>query len=187
MRYDESMRLADARKLFFRRGGFACDGGYAAACVRFRLGPAAFAIPNTAARRRAVPLHDLHHIVTGYDTTWTGEAEIAAWELGSGCSRYGAAWALNLMAFPLGLLIAPRRTWRAFRRSRSHDNLYNESWQDAWLEETVGAMSLRLGLNRPPTSSAPIDLVLFILCALPALVGIAGLAAGAGLLWRWFA
>ena len=60
-------------------------------------------------------LHDLHHIATGYDTSWTGEAEIAAWELASGCRGYVAAWVLDLASIPLGLVIAPRRLLRASR------------------------------------------------------------------------
>lgn len=60
----------------------------------------------------------------GYATTWTGEGEIAAWELGAGCGRYYAAWVLNLGAFAVGLVIAPRRTYRAFVRGRRSTTLY---------------------------------------------------------------
>ena len=44
--------------------------------------------PNTDSRKRAVPLHDLHHILTGYKTDWMGEAEIGAWELRAGCNSF---------------------------------------------------------------------------------------------------
>ena len=38
--------------------------------------------------RAAIVLHDLHHVVTGYSTTWEGETEVAAWEISSG----GCGW-----------------------------------------------------------------------------------------------
>jgi hypothetical protein len=80
--------------------------------------------PNTDARRRAVRLHDLHHLATGYETSLVGEAEIGAWELAGGCKRYPAAWVLNIAAVLLGLLVAPRCTWRAFLRGRHSETLY---------------------------------------------------------------
>ena len=64
-------------------------------------------IPNTEGRRRAVRIHDLHHVVTGYQTDLRGEAEIGAWELASGCLRWPAATVLNLFALAIGLVIAP--------------------------------------------------------------------------------
>ena len=36
------------------------------------VGPIPLGFPNSDARRRAVKLHDLHHVLTGYGTTWTG-------------------------------------------------------------------------------------------------------------------
>jgi len=38
--------------------------------------------------KESVTLHDLHHLVSGYDTSWRGEHEVAAWEIGSG----GCGW-----------------------------------------------------------------------------------------------
>jgi hypothetical protein len=33
-----------------------------------KMGPIPLGFPNSKARRRAVPLHDLHHLATGYAT-----------------------------------------------------------------------------------------------------------------------
>ena len=95
---------------------------------------------------RAVKLHDLHHVLTGYPTSWTGEGEIGAWELASGCRNHWAAWYLNFSAALIGLLIAPRRVLSAFRRGRRERNLYGGELSDALLEETVGAARARLGI-----------------------------------------
>lgn len=117
------MTVRQARDEYFRRAGFD-EGGYRSRWVRLQAGPIPLWFPNTASRLRAVKLHDLHHLVTGYDTSWTGEAEIAAWELAAGCGRHWVAWMLNAGALLVGLVIAPRRTSRAWQRGRRSRSLY---------------------------------------------------------------
>ena len=90
--YADQERLRDARKRYFEANGFGADGGYEAKWVTLQAGPLRLAFPNSEARRRAVRYHDLHHVLADYPTDWTGEAEIGAWELASGCGRHGAAW-----------------------------------------------------------------------------------------------
>ena len=138
MIYSDATPVRQARAEYFRTNGFR---------VKVKLGPVPVWFPNTAARRRAVRLHDLHHIATGYDTSLVGEAEIGAWELAGGCEHYTAAWILNIAAALLGLVVAPRRTWRAFLRGRQSETLYNLGFEDRCLDETVGALRRRLRLR----------------------------------------
>jgi ubiquinone biosynthesis protein Coq4 len=78
--------------------------------------------------KKVVVLHDVHHLVAGYETTWGGEFEVAAWELGSGgCGPYLLMWANRVLTTLLGTIFAPLRTWRAFARGRGARNLY---WHD---------------------------------------------------------
>jgi hypothetical protein len=147
--YDPALSLREARRRYFAENGLG-EGGYEDKWVRLAFGPLRFAIPNTAGRVRAVRYHDLHHVVTGYATTWTGEAEIGAWEVASGCRDLIAAWVLNLYAMQIGLWVAPRAVWRAFARGRHSRNLYAEPWGDPLLDESVGAMKRRLALEREP-------------------------------------
>ena len=151
--YDPGLTLRDARERYFAAAGLG-SGGYDQKWVPLAMGPLRFAIPNTAGRVRAVRYHDLHHVVTGYDTDWTGEGEIGAWEVASGCRDLLAAWVLNLYAMQLALWFAPGAVWRAFVRGRHSRNLYGEPWSEALLEESVGAMRRRLALeNAPPRVS----------------------------------
>ena len=85
--YDPHLTLRDARQRYFERGGFG-NGGYWDRWVRLKAGPLVIRFPNTQARLRAVKLHDLHHVLTEYDTSWSGEAEIGAWEIATGCGRH---------------------------------------------------------------------------------------------------
>src|SRR5215470_18087947 len=80
--YADSLTLRDARAQYFTENNFG-DGGYTAKWVKVQAGPIPIYFPNTAARVHAVRFHDLHHVATEYKTTWTGEAEIGAWEIAS--------------------------------------------------------------------------------------------------------
>jgi ubiquinone biosynthesis protein Coq4 len=144
------LTVREARAAYFRKAGFS-ELGYTDRWVKLRAGPMPLWFPNTKARVRSVKLHDLHHVATGYDTTWTGEAEIGAWELAAGCGRHYAAWILDLFAVLIGLAIAPRRTWRAWRRGRRSRSLYAlRELDEALLEESVEVLRDRLGLADLP-------------------------------------
>jgi hypothetical protein len=191
VQYDESATLEEARRLYFEANGFPPEGGYEAKWVDFELGPIPVPFPNTDARRRAVKVHDLHHVLTGYPTDIFGEAEISAWELGAGCGSMVAAWVLNLGGIALGVLIAPRRTWRAFMRGRMSRTLYGEPWSDELLGRRVGEVRAELGLGDAPFRPRAGDVLLFVLywqvgawgslAAMPLAVVSATLASGIGL------
>ena len=144
--YADAMTVGDAREVYFHANGFSAES-YTDRWVKLKLGPIPLAFPNSDARRAAVKLHDLHHVATGYATTWTGEAEIGAWELGAGCGRYVAAWLLNLGAMGTGMLIAPRRTLRAFARGRRSKSLYRRAFGEDLLALTVGELRAELQLK----------------------------------------
>jgi hypothetical protein len=144
--------VASARAAYFAANGFSA-AAYVERWARVKLGPIPVVFPNTASRKRALPLHDLHHIATGFATTYTGEAEIGAWEIGGGCGDYAAAWLFNVTAFAYGLVIAPRRVYRAFVRGRHARNLYASGWDAALLDHSVGALRARVEPERNPTAT----------------------------------
>jgi hypothetical protein len=174
--YSDDLTVRAARALYFERNGFG-DGGYTDRWVTLRAGPIAIRFPNTKARVAAVKLHDVHHTATGYGTTWTGEAEIGAWEIASGCARHHAAWLLNLQAMGIGLLIAPRRLFRAFVRGRHSRNLYRAELDDALLDAPLGTVRRGLGLDREPPAADPGDVLCFLGWAAAGLATLAATAA----------
>jgi hypothetical protein len=146
------LTLGEARARLFAAGGLGEDGGYGADWVWLKMWRIPFAFPNTDGRRRAVRFHDLHHVLTGYPTTWRGEFEIAAWEIAGGVNRYWEGWVLDLLGFACGLAVYPRRVYRAFLRGRRSRNLYFETWDDSILGRRVGDERRRLGLDTGPDS-----------------------------------
>jgi hypothetical protein len=158
--YDESMTMLDARRRYFDDNGF--DDSYGERWVKLKAGPIPLYFPNAEGRRRAVKLHDLHHIVTGYQTTWTGESEIGAWEIASGCGHFTWAWGLNLSALAIGLFVAPGAAFRAFVRGRHTANLYHHGeFRDAILGRSVGELRRDLRLDQPAPTARAADVVAF--------------------------
>ncbi|MBA3394788.1 MAG: hypothetical protein H0T89_19230 [Deltaproteobacteria bacterium] len=149
--YADTSRVAEAREQYFVANKFS-DASYRDRWVKFKVGPIPIAFLNTPSRKLAIPLHDLHHVATEYDTTLVGEAEIGAWEIAGGCGRYWAAWYLNATTFAAGLVIAPRRTYRAFIRGRHSRPLYWTGWSDDLVSLTVGELRTRIALPREAPS-----------------------------------
>jgi hypothetical protein len=96
---------------------------YTAKTVTFFAGPLSFRVPNPKARQEAVPLHDIHHVVTGFGTDVIGEGEQGIWELRAGCPAPIAIF-LNGLAAAGGFLLSPRRIIRAFLSAKDATTLY---------------------------------------------------------------
>jgi hypothetical protein len=171
--YPDHMSLLEARALFFERSELGDDGGYESRWVRVESKPYAVYFPNWKGRVAAARQHDLHHIAAEYETDWPGEAEIAAWEIASGCRHYFAAWLLDLGGMNVGTVVAPRRMWRAFRRGRAaRTNLYAQPLSESELARvTVGQLRDELGLRRRASAATPGEVALYALsCAAAALL-----------------
>lgn len=154
--------LLDARTAYFEANGFGEDGGYSKATVTVTVLGVPVTIPNTEGRKRAVVFHDMHHVLTGYATTNIGEAEIGAWELGSGCWRVRTAWVLNTASLILGVFTNPTRLFRAFVRGRQSANLYGRE-AAALLRRPVDEVRRELGLDDEPGSASVSDAGMFAL------------------------
>jgi hypothetical protein len=167
VRYPDGLSLLEARALFFCDAKLGPDGGYGDRWVRVETKPIPFYFPNWPSRVAAACLHDLHHIATDYETDWPGEAEIA-----SGCARYHAAWILNFGGFGPGLVVAPRRLFRAFLRGRHvKTNLYKSGFDESRLNDiTVGMLRDQLWLRAPLPSASATDVGLFLLWCIPSVL-----------------
>lgn len=180
--YDPNIEMKQALSIYFEKNAFGPDGGYNDAWVDFKLGPIPFPFPNTKARVRAVRYHDLHHILTGYDTNYAGELEISGWEIGAGCKDFAAAWVLNLAGMAGGLFRAPVRTFRAFVRGRHNESLYGLPFEEL-MGLSVGEARRRARTAEPLPAARVADVLLFtIWCTFGLVVGLALLPIGIALL-----
>ncbi|MCW3094802.1 MAG: hypothetical protein JWL77_420 [Chthonomonadaceae bacterium] len=112
------------------------------------LGPWRIRLPNPG----LLPLHDLHHVATGFGSGLTGEAEISAFELRTGWGNL-LILALCVGAVLLGAVICPRRVWRSWLRSRGARGLYRRGRDyERLLDMTVTELRSHLGI--PPEGLA---------------------------------
>ena len=173
--YADTSLVRDARREYFDANGFS-DAGYTDNWVKVKVGPIPIVFPNTSSRKRAIRFHDLHHVATGYSTSLIGEAEIGAWEIAGSCTNHWAAWVLNSGAFGYGIVLAPRRVYRAFMRGRRSHTLYHAPWDDSLLELSVGELRAKIGIDRDVTRPSWRDHLAFaawiLLVSTPTLIAI---------------
>lgn len=89
------------------------------------LGPLKLPVPHPGKLR----WHDLHHLVLGYEPDLIGEMEISAFELRTGVKSL-MVLLLCVAGVGLGLIVARRRTLRAWRDARGRRNLYGVPWDE---------------------------------------------------------
>ena len=119
------MTLQDELATFYKRSGFGDVVGARSLTVPVYTGCMLVPLPNIETRRRFLKYHDLHHLVTGYSVGRIGEGEVSAWELGTGSAFVSPLLGImNLIALSTGLVLEPRRMWRAFLRGCASRNLY---------------------------------------------------------------
>jgi hypothetical protein len=155
--YHNNLKVSQALKIFFDKYHFA-DGGYHLKWFHIKAGIINIPLPNIKARVEVAKIHDIHHVLTGYEATLCGEAEIAGWEIASGCDKFIVAWFFNMGSFFYGMLFFPVPLFKAFvRGSKVKTNYYHsDNSYEALLKKTVGEMRLEVdpvsaSVNPSPT------------------------------------
>ena len=134
------MTLQEELVAFYKRSGFGAVVGGRSITVPVYTGCMLVPLPSIETRRRFLKYHDLHHLLTGYSVGRIGEGEVSAWELATGSAFVSPMLGvMNLIALSTGLLLEPRRMWRAFRRGCVSRNLYRSTVRESiesgrWLD-----------------------------------------------------
>ena len=164
---NDSQTPRDLLPAFYQQYQLGDDGGQSSPYVRIELTKKlSLYFPNFDARRKAIFKHDVHHMVTGYTSTFKGETEIGAWEIGSGCRHYWAAFVLDIAAIAPGMVINPAGVYKAFARGRRTKNLYADSFTDEQVMDMTLAeikRNLLLDGNTGKTYGNLVDVLLFAL------------------------
>ena len=136
---DQNQTVGKLLEDFYRESHFADDSSVVN-WIHVRIGPLKFPFPNPRQRREVIWLHDLTHLLTGYDTSWAGEGEIAGWELASGfTSKYWIGYFYAPITFSIGLIVAPLRTLRALRLGLGKKNVYKLRLENSRLKQMTVA------------------------------------------------
>lgn len=87
-----------------------------------------------------LPFHDLHHVATGYEASFMGEAEISAFELRSGCGS-PLIFFLCCGSILMAMFVSPVRLWRAWKKAGGARSLYKTTTPyEALLAMNVGEL-----------------------------------------------
>lgn len=168
--------VGDALATYYVAHELPPDGGATDPVFHVRIGPFTVPLPNPPGRRRAVVFHDVNHLVTGYDTTFSdGEVVIAGFEVGAGCGPYWIVWSINLGMMALGILFRPRDVFAAFVRGRRSASIYRHGADPATLARmSVADVRTLLELDRQPALAGGADRVAFAAWGLVAAVVLVG-------------
>ncbi len=151
---------------FYKENNLPVDGGVNLSNVKIEFTKKIHIyFPNFDARRKAVVKHDIHHLLTGYETNVWGESEISAWEIGSGCKKYWAVFFIDTSGTMLGIPIKFRRVLKAFARGRKTKNLYHDSIPtEVAMDMKICELQSVLYLDKYHKNSNPgfIDFILFL-------------------------
>jgi hypothetical protein len=142
---DGAVRVQSARDEYLAENGFSASE-YTQPTVRLKFFGRYFDFPNSPSRQWAIPLHDLHHVATGYGTDFLGEAEVGMWELRAGCET-PVVYFLNAAAVLIGLCLSPRRILAAYRAAKGARTLYRAPLpMEQLLAMRVGDLRSHLGV-----------------------------------------
>jgi len=152
---------------FYEDHNLDADGGQSKSYVKIDITPKFhFYFPNFDVRKKAVIKHDIHHLLTEYETTVAGESEISAWEVASGCKNYWAAFLIDVSGVMLGVLFNFIGVLKAFARGRRTKNLYYDTFTtEQALDMKISDLRTAFNLDTHTKDTKPtlIDFILFIL------------------------
>jgi len=117
------MKVKEKLQVFYTQNSLGEDGGINEQWNRFKVGQFSFLFPNL--HKQGYLLHDVNHLLCGYGIDWYGEFETAAWELGSGGRKgFGISWFYPITGSLLGLLIIPKRVFKAYQLGLKRKNAH---------------------------------------------------------------
>lgn len=138
MEISPELTLREAKYLFYKHYRFPQDGGISKkkwAPIQCR--DLKVYLPNFEWRRKAIPYHDLHHIVTNYPLTPSGEFQMAAWEFAAGRYPNICSTLFCIPLVSLGAILIPKKQFKAYIRGRHSKTLYGNKNYEALLEKNV--------------------------------------------------
>lgn len=143
------------------------DGGQSKPYVKIEIAPPFhFYIPNLEARRKVVVKHDIHHLLTGYETNVAGESEISIWEVVSGCGKYWIVFFIDVPGSMLGFGFNLPKLLKSFARGRRTGNLYHDKYTtEQALDMKVGDLRKEFKLDQYPKYTKPTFTDFILFCA----------------------
>jgi hypothetical protein len=140
------MTVDSAVTEFCLRNGYGADGGASKTWDLIKFGPVALPIPNLKSRQENLYLHDINHVLTGYETNWQGESSICSWEIATGgWGNLYFPWLLVLGGLGIGVVFYPKSTYAAFQAGlKTKSSFTGGLSKSEMLVSTVDDLRIRL-------------------------------------------
>lgn len=167
--------VGQAVQHFYAKNDFGEDGGVSKKYAWAKFGFISLPIPNLESRRKNVSLHDINHIVTGYDTTWKGESAVSAWEVAAGgWQNFYTPWLLTLWAMGLGVLFYPKNVLEAFKKGLTMNNALTCGLSKTALHSYTIPELRNILSNKPKSNKNPYwwMLLSFLIFIAPFIIGL---------------
>ncbi|MGO4294316.1 hypothetical protein [Chitinophaga sp. RAB17] len=168
------MTVEQALQNFYKQHNYGAEGGINEKYAWIKFGFFSIPVLNIESRRKNVYLHDINHIITGYDTTWKGESAISAWEIASGgWKNIYVIWIMALWAIGLGVLFYPGSTLKAFKQGLTMKNAVTCGLTKTEMYQLPVADLRNIWSNRAGNNNNPFVWMAISLCvfALPFVIG----------------
>ncbi|MCX6214204.1 hypothetical protein [Spirosoma sp.] len=131
---------------FYHQHGYGEEGGINKKWDMIKFGSIALPLPNLESRRKNIYLHDISHLVTGYDVSWLGESSVSSWEIATGgWGRLYFPWLLTLWAMAVGVMLYPGQSYRAFQAGlRMKNALISDLTKQEMYQLSLAELRVRL-------------------------------------------
>lgn len=150
-----AMRVRDALAVYLAENGFTTES-YESPKTTGSFFGMKVAVPNPPSHQRAIRLHDLLHLVTGFGTDHAGEGELSAWQARRGFRGMGAyVTAITLVNTVVGVWYAPRRIKDAFHDGRGPSLFARAVDYESLLDRTVGELRALLDVPERGVATLP--------------------------------
>ena len=119
------LSVSEALRRHYAGSNWLADGGCADhRWTLLRAGPVEVRLKNFRWRKQALLRHDIHHLLTRYPCTATGEFQIAAWEFAGGRFPHVLSTVFCLPLVGLGAVAIPKRSFRSYVLGRRSKTVY---------------------------------------------------------------
>lgn len=117
------MKVREKLVEFYTVNNLRRDGGVNDDWNKFKIGHLSFFLPNL--NKKGYLLHDVNHLLSGYDIDWYSEFETAAWEIASGGRKgFLLSWFYPIAGCLMGLIVIPKRTMAAYKKGKIRKNAH---------------------------------------------------------------
>ena len=116
MKYGSKITVEKLLAKFYKQNGIPADGGVNKDTFEIKVLGIYLKLPNPKFRKDVTHIHDIHHILKKKNTTCSGEAFIAGWEISTGFYKYFPICILSLWVMGYSIWLNPKDILKGFRK-----------------------------------------------------------------------